>query len=63
MKSSEKQGMTQPEKHLIKLRAQSDLGILAGQKSIAYQTKAIRRQLYFRVPKSQITYMISASVA
>lgn len=58
-----KQGMTQPEKPLIKLRAQSDLGILAGQKSIAYQTKAIRRQLYFRVPKSQITYMISASVA
>lgn len=63
MKSSEKQGMTQPEKPLIKLRAQSDLDILAGPKSIAYQTKAIRRQLYFRVPKSQITYMISASAA
>lgn len=58
-----KQGMTQPEKPLIKLRAQSDLDILAGPKSIAYQTKAIRRQLYFRVPKSQITYMISASAA
>lgn len=39
------------------------LGYPGGPKSIAYQTKAILRQLYFRVPKSQTTYMISVSAA
>ena len=52
MKSSEKQGMTQPEKPLIKLRAQSDLGILAGPRSIGVSNEGNPEAIIF--PRAKI---------